>query len=170
MWFPVLDVSLAQHSVYIECVCIYTSIHVYMCVCVRSYAAKPGSAPYLCSPIPEGFLLRWLQPELPLQEKHHPLLSAHCCWADTAHGVCKSPKQRAFVLGTSERQNLGGLVVHDGGCNGVMTLHESRKVYGWRFWWHPVLWSTENPHLIGSFKEYRGTTLAAKHMKIPLKI
>lgn len=113
---------------YRMCVCVcerggFIHCFVYMCVCmcVCSYAALPGSAPNLCSPVPEGSLLRWLQPQLPLQEKHRPLLSSHFCWVDTARGVRKSPlpSQRAPCWGEDWRQKTEGLVVHDGSCEGV---------------------------------------------------
>lgn len=108
------------------CMCECVGSYIHSCVC--SNAAQPGSAPNLCSPVPEGSLLQWLQPEVPLQEQHRPLLSAHFCWVDTARGVRKSPPPPTHkghsMLG--ERQKRGGLVVHDGLCEGVTVLNESR--------------------------------------------
>lgn len=91
-----------------RCVCVGSSIHACVSVCVCSCAAQPGFAPYLYSSIQEGFLLQRPQPELPLQEKHRALLGARVCGADTASGVRKSHNERSAAGSAGRRQRRGG--------------------------------------------------------------
>lgn len=67
--------------------CVCSNMH--SCVCVCSDAAQPGAAPLLGATLPEGFVLQRLQSQLPLQEEHGAVLSAHRCRALTARRVSK---------------------------------------------------------------------------------